>query len=466
MLSFSQAYQIENCGPVLCDAAWLEWSTDGTAWTKLGAAGEGYHWYDSAAYGAWTAETGTRWKVATIPLPKGNGPLRLRFVLQSDAGTVREGLAIDDIHVYERGLPVLETGDAQVTASVPAGFAFRDFDRTNAVRLAAINPLGQALQNVVVTAYDHTSFVDSSTARYLLPHSFSIHSETPVADSALLRLYVSDAAVQRMLGDTGCAGCSRAPDAYRLGILKYDDADKSVEDGTMRNNRTGLYRFRKATDIVWVPYDRGYYAQLPVRGFSEFWFTNDGPENPFPPADAVVRFDAVRRDRSTVHYGWQSLIDSLVIDYEVQRAVNSQASFETIRTQPAQRQMPAAFYSGDDLPPATTGDSVFYRMKWRQLDGTTFYSGVRRILWSDENTAAIYPNPVSNGRLTVRYSANPGTVLRVRLTDLLGRAVLVTEQTASAWDNVLILEQPQVRGMLLLQAELGPARFTEKVLFQ
>ena len=38
-LSFSVAMDIEDCGAVLCDAAWMEYSADGITWTKLGAVG-------------------------------------------------------------------------------------------------------------------------------------------------------------------------------------------------------------------------------------------------------------------------------------------------------------------------------------------------------------------------------------------------------------------------------------------
>jgi hypothetical protein len=465
MLSFSLAYDIENCGTTLCDAAWVEWTTDGNNWTKLGIAGDGYSWYDSVRYQAWTTEQQTRWRVATIPLPRVQGALRLRFVMQSDPGSVKEGIAIDDIHIYDKGAPVSGGVDALAARTVPASAAEVFFDANNG-RLAAISPTNNALGNVTVTVSDHQPFIDSSTGRYLLPRSFVIQSEKPVEDSVFVKLYVSDNDVLRMLADTGCPQCSRAADVYRLGVLKYDDIDERLEDATMSNNLTGLYRFKKYSDIAWVPYDAGYYARFPVSGFSEFWFTDGGSESAFPPAEAAVQFNARRIDRSTVRLDWKSFVDTLVVGYEVQRAINNRGTFETIAAQNPQHLSPQANYSAEDKPTLSTGDSVFYRLKWRQLDGTIFYSGVRRISWNAENTVSIFPNPVTGGQFTIRYAANPGSQLGITLADVSGRVVFRQSFAAGGWDNTETISLSLPAGLYFLRGELNGNRLVEKLIFR
>src|SRR5690606_36791036 len=111
MLSFSAALEIEDCGSYLCDGGWVEYSADGGPWTKLGAYREGTNWYSSAEHGLWNSQTDARWKVASIPLPASARTMRLRFAMVSDPGLGLNGIAIDDIHIFDLVHP-LYTGAA------------------------------------------------------------------------------------------------------------------------------------------------------------------------------------------------------------------------------------------------------------------------------------------------------------------------------------------------------------------
>ena len=139
MLSFSLAYAIEDCRNfnAICDAGWMEYSLDGNGWQKLGRFGEGESWYDYEAGQVWMRSNQTNWREAIIALPKHNGTIRLRFVFTSDDGSTREGMAIDNFHVYNGGtlplewlsfsatLNALETVDLKwITGKVNAGESF------------------------------------------------------------------------------------------------------------------------------------------------------------------------------------------------------------------------------------------------------------------------------------------------------------------------------------------------------
>jgi subtilisin family serine protease len=104
-LSFMLAYDIENCGAVLCDAAQLEYTFNGVNWQRLGKSGEGESWYNDTLYNAWSAEDSSTWRRATIRLPKGTSVMRLRYMFVSDPGAELEGIGIDDIQIFDK-LPV------------------------------------------------------------------------------------------------------------------------------------------------------------------------------------------------------------------------------------------------------------------------------------------------------------------------------------------------------------------------
>src|SRR5205823_11531203 len=107
-LSFSVALDLEDCGSSLCDGAWVEYSADGITWNKLGGSGSGTNWYNKNYAGdqLWSIQNYTRWHVATTPLPTGVSRLRLRIVINADPGVNREGMAIDDIHIYDNTMGI------------------------------------------------------------------------------------------------------------------------------------------------------------------------------------------------------------------------------------------------------------------------------------------------------------------------------------------------------------------------
>lgn len=105
MLGFYMAFSFEDCRNFnfVCDAGWVEYSLDGTTWQKLGRYGEGDNWYDYEAAQVWMRSDQTQWREVISPLPAHNGVIRLRFVIQSDLGSTREGMAIDNVHVFNGG---------------------------------------------------------------------------------------------------------------------------------------------------------------------------------------------------------------------------------------------------------------------------------------------------------------------------------------------------------------------------
>ena len=253
MLSFSLALEIENCGATLCDGAWVEYSANGGAWTKLGASGQGKNWYDNASFQLWNTQAPVRWKVASIPLPATAQPLRFRMVFSSDQGAGFDGVAIDDIHIYDRTYP-LYTGGAigPVTQSVSGGSSYVSFT-SGGKMLAQINSGTSNLGNTDVTLYAHTNIINTVASQYFLPKNFVINTQNAPADSITARLFVADSDVATLVTATGCAGCSKPADAYELGITKYDNSNISLENGSLTDNNGGVYTYIPYTQIRWVP---------------------------------------------------------------------------------------------------------------------------------------------------------------------------------------------------------------------
>lgn len=466
MLSFSMAQDIENCGTTLCDGAHMEYSYDGVNWTKLGAAGQGTNWYNNAPFGVWNQENDTRWKVASIPLPASAQPIRFRFVFRSDPGANREGLAIDDIHVYNLDKTIYNGGSVgPVTNAVNSGAGWVSFESGGQL-MAQINPGTQSLGNTDVNMYAHASIVNqnSTSPQYFLPRSFRVNSASAPADSITARLYILDSEVLTMLNATSCPSCSKPEDAYELGVTKYDDPNAAFENGSLADNNGGAYTYYPYTTIKWVPYDQGYYAELKLPSFSELWFNDGGPTNSFPLPLGPLSFDARKINGREVRLSWTSLIDTYVIRYEVQRSTNA-VDFATIRTVAPIGQTPAD-YVLNDTPSVDLGGRIYYRLRYTSQNGDINYSPVRRVDWTKENQLlAVYPNPSVGGAFTVSWSANPGTEMEFNITDQLGKLVVSYKVIATEWNNRTEVNLSHAAsGMYFLRAVIGQEQFGEKLI--
>jgi hypothetical protein len=464
MLSFSMAAEIEDCGTsVLCDGAWLEYSLNDTVWTKIGAAGQGTNWYNSSSFQIWNSQTGYRWKVASIPLPTGlSQPVRLRFVMFADPGTSFEGLAIDDIHIYDRSAPIYAGGAlGPVTQPVSSG-GFTAYSNSGSV-IAQLNPGAGSLGNTDLTVYAHSSIINAPSSQYFLPRSFVINTQNTPTDSILTRLYIPDADVLTLVNATGCSNCSKPEDAYELGVTKYDNTNTAVENGSLSDNIGGQYVFIPYSRVRWVPYDAGYYAEFKVNSFSELWFNSGGAGNAFPLPLSSVEFTARKISDMSVLTSWMSHIDTQVSGYELQRSDNG-IDFNTISRKPAIGNNDYA-YSYIDLIGPVNVRAFYYRLQYTLRNGKIFYTPTRQIIWSGRSADIIVtPNPTADGKLQLDWSTQQGEELSVVVTDVTGRVVRTFKETAGTYANRSYLDLgPEPKGIYMLQATLSGEKFTFKV---
>ena len=265
VLSFSHIIKTE----LNYDYSWVEYSTDGALWQKLGAVGAGINWYDNAVKINWNAGK-TKWHVASINLPVTASNLRLRFVLASDAGTTEEGIGIDDVHVFDKAAIYTGTSVTGITQNVN-GSTWVHFT-LGGNRIVSINPNGANLGATTIQVHPYTGPVRYSNNQYYANRNIVVKSAIPPTGNVSVRFYFTEAEAQGLLDATGCATCLKPFDPYSLGITKYS-GKATDENGLLDDDSTGFFQFILPAKAVIVPYDNGYYAEFTVNGFSEFWLS-------------------------------------------------------------------------------------------------------------------------------------------------------------------------------------------------
>jgi len=464
MLSFSEAMEIENCGANRCDAAWVEYAIGDSTWKKLGGFGQGTNWYTDSVFQVWNSQDEPRWKVSSIPLPKTNQNIRLRFAFNSDPGAGFEGIAVDDIHIYDLenkiSIPDVPEGLSHNISGGTTSYKF--LTATNEI-LGSIQNGGEDLGNTTLRSYQQTRLMNSPALQYVLPRSFVLQSAQQPKDTVMTRFYITDDAVKELLADSSCAACSKPECAYALGITKFDHANKSVENGSWDDNTGGTYSFIPARQIKWVPYDAGYYAEIGLSSFSEIWFNDGGATGSFPLGSPSIQFDAQRKDQQSVLCSWQCLVDTAVSSYELQRGdrpslLQGIATVNSVQTNSKQ-------YTYTDIPTNVRTQALYYRVLYTLKDGSRFFSPIRQIIWSGGKAdAQVYPNPISDGLLNIRWTTQPGALMQLAVMDASGRKLLQRQFTASDYLNESKISLGNLaKGIYFVHISIGEEQFNTKL---
>lgn len=460
-LSFSVALDIEDCGATLCDAAWVEYSEDGINWTKLGAA-NGTNWYNKTTDQVWSVQNYTRWHVATAPLPTGLTNVRFRFVLSSDPGVSREGIAIDDIHIYDnrRGIydNVTMTAPVVQTASGTNWIGFTSGGKL----IASVQPNNQNLGATAVQAYVFKDSVRNNNNQYYHGRNITIKPSTAnLSDSVGVRFYFLDNETDSLINATGCSTCGKPSSAYELGVSQYSDADTAFENGTIADNLQGLWHFIKPGELALVPFDKGYYAEFKVKSFSEFWLNTGGFDRSTPLPVKMMEFTAQKANGDDVLLTWKVGSEASVLRYEIELARGNEqlqaGRFTKIgEVASGGNTTTARSYSFTDSEADKFGPR-YYRLKIVNVDGSFTYSSIRSIVFDEAVLWRVYPNP-SNGNFYLVYQANSGEKVEAQVYDASGRLVNEVKALANGFPQKLginLSKSSYASGMYLLQIKAG-----------
>jgi hypothetical protein len=473
-LSFSVALDLEDCGASLCDAAFMEYSVDGKTWTKLGSAGIGTNWYNKTTDQVWSVENYTRWHVATQPLPVGISRLRLRFVIQSDPYVNKEGVAIDDIHIYDNTMGIYDgvTMGSPVTQNVSGGTNWIDFISGGKL-VVSIQPNNQNMGNTDVQAYINTAPVRNYNGQYYHDRNITIKpATTNLADSVSIRFYFLDRETDSLIFANGCGYCTKPANAYQLGVSKYDDTDDNIENGSVTDNVQGNWSFINSSKVKKVPFDKGYYAEYKVKDFSEFWLNNGGIDDNHPLPVQLISFTAKKKINNDVVVEWSTAAEFDVERFEIEIAKGNtqlQANNFVKAGEVDSHGNSAKEQSYNFVDVETNKSGVrYYRLKIIDKDGSYTYSAIRPIVFNSEFTWQVYPNP-SKGIFNLVYQLNDGENISVKVFDINGKLIRQLKSVANGFMQKLTIDlqaQKFAAGLYLIQSEAGDKKEVFKIIKQ
>ncbi len=477
-LSFSLALDIEDCGTSLCDAAWMEYSNNGgMTWNKLGAFGQGTNWYNKNYSGnhLWSQQDYTRWHVATTALPStNNSSLRFRFVFDSDNGLSKDGIAIDDIHIYDNvnGIYDGPTMTSPVTQNITGGNSWVNF-LSGGKLVASVNPNNQSLGNTDIQAYINTGAVRNYNGQYYHNRNITIKpANEKLTDSVNVRFYFLDSESELLINAAGCASCSKPASAYDLGISKYSDSLNQFENGLLTDDTLGKWNFIISTRITKVPFLNGYYFEAKVKDFSEFWLNDGGPGRVNSLRAELIGFIAKKIAGDNVQLDWTLRSENNIVRYEIEvaRGVSDYQAgiFSKIGTVNSNgNSIVQVSYSFTDAEAGKSGNR-YYRLKIIYADGGFTYSPLRPVVFYNGITLHVYPNP-SSGIFNLTYQAADGEQLIFKVYDVTGKLVKEQNLIASGFLQKLSIDLHEpvfANGLYLLDIKAGNWKQSFKLIKQ
>ncbi|WP_127128778.1 S8 family serine peptidase [Pseudoflavitalea rhizosphaerae] len=450
VLSFSHIFRIEETCD--CDNHWVEYSTDGMNWKKMGAFNQGTNWYNHSGFQTFIRPM-PNWHVASLNLPVTSGRILLRFVLKTDAGTNYDGIGIDDIHIFDKAAVYTGADIPAGTTQPVSGNDWVHFSVGNN-RIVSINPQGQDLGSTTVKVFRNTGAIRNSSQQYYLDRNIVINSATAPISNVLVRFYFTDTEAKALVNATNCATCTKPEDPYLIGITQYS-GNVSEENGTLADNTSGLYQFIPPSQVIVVPYDNGYYAEYAVNHFSEFWISGGGPGQNVPLPVTLSAFTATRRNNTGL-LQWQTSQELNSKQFTIEKSTDGEL-FIPIGTVPAAGNSQSLLnYQFSD--PVLSNGMNYYRLLITDINEHSERSVIRSIQASDAGlNIQVFPNPVVNGPLFIRSSEE---IRRIEFSDISGRMLL--QRNTSGTQYKLNLQQ-FAKGTYLLSLYTAGSKKTQRI---
>jgi hypothetical protein len=268
----------------------------------------------------------------------------------------------------------------------------------------SILKLNQAVANSVTASVYQQPVTNASYSQYFISRSFLFNAGPNNNDSILAQLYVRDSDFLAVLNDTSGQLPCKPKSIYTMGVTTYDTPNFSAtENASLNDNVASGFTFKPYSQLSWVPYDSGYYVQVPMQHYGEVWIHDGGCSNQLGLADsASFTCNAILSSLTKASVQWDCSAKDAVKNFIVQRSTDMGKNYETI--QDAIANTKNTYIDSCDF---VYYQKVFYRVIAAYENGNTDTSSVDSVSIesiSQHASALLFPNPTTSIKgLQIRF---------------------------------------------------------------
>jgi|GEM_PF-2740830 len=173
------------------------------------------------------------------------------------------------------------------------------------------------------------------------------------------------------------------------------------------------------------------------------WINNQGC---VPAANTVLAirldyFTAVLKDKKGL-LKWRSSFEESIHDFIIEKSFNARNFFDLKHVTP--KNISGSEYNAIDESLATGNN--FYRLKVKNLDGTTDYSQIVKINFSKGTPSGwfIYPNPAEGTDAALVYQSTTSKTITVNVTDVAGKVISTGVHNITAGNNKINIPTQEI----------------------
>lgn len=416
-LSFSANRQLCD----LRDSVLLQYSLDtGKTWRLLQSLPNQLNWYNNGDQSAWmgcnpTSKPG--WQVITTPLPQNSGTIRFRLMSEaaSDFSNVMPrnpgGFLIDDFHLYDRVYPLFKGQSASVSNLQIRGSDFLPIQTGNEI-IASIKP-DPGISGSLNAWFSPITGDAAFSGNKILPYAWIFQAVGNGGQSkGRVRLYISAEKIEAWLNDNPCDTCKRSLSAYDLSVFRYAGPVPTINT-QITDNEPGYETVWDPDGFDLVPYDQGYYLDIPLDFYGEFYIGRNTNM-------VALDFTAKRKGTETAAIlNWSVTDWKNIRRLELERANSKDLSFRSIYSMDISAGTPLENSRTD--PDLESPETYQYRLKLIYADGTIRYSAIRVLVFEGDMSFRVFPNPGKAGQQRLLLKGMNGLNLELDLTDMSGK---------------------------------------------
>ncbi|KIC93746.1 S8 family serine peptidase [Flavihumibacter solisilvae] len=434
------------------DSVYILVSPDtGRSWLPYFPLNNTTNWYDANGGGyPWIGCVNNGWQVVSTPLPKGWPTVQVMIMTipvnpgWNEGPRPVSGVLVDDIHIFDYQNPVFEGNVGWQLSGTTLANDWTPLVSGNQIAAAISGNPGQPFGFTVNMLSPGSTFKGNP----VLNKSYVFNSSNSSA-SGTARLYFTHREAMALLRANICDTCHSAITPYDFSVFRYKGKSRTV-NGTLADNLAGSDEVWTPESFDLVPYASGYYAEVPVTAYGEFYIGLDRNRGGF-------EFTATKQTGAeAVYLDWSVSDAAGVAMYYIERAVAADGQplmFEEIGSQKSENGK-AGYRLRDQR--IVTGKTYHYRLRIVSFNGDVTFSAIRTISFAAEIRVIAYPNPSLSGQFQLGLENLQGKAVDLRLFDQAGRFVWGRKVDAASQRQELTVPTGGSRlsaGVYLLQIE-------------
>ncbi|HLS71295.1 MAG TPA: T9SS type A sorting domain-containing protein, partial [Chitinophagaceae bacterium] len=391
MASFSFSdYNIEVEEEVL-DYAKIEYSYNGKDWYAIPDLYQYYLYKNSDT--VWTGEDLT-WRPYSLQIPQEEDVVQFRWLIKNGTGATKEGIAIDNIHIYDFKFPIGIHDSFTIEKEIQANEEVWGVENQSLSFFVPENNTSYLKINSFLNAEAETK--DGLEGLYA---QMWIINPLNISENYTIQFAILDSLLEE--DKLKCYSCSSRSSIYDYDFNIYSGDEghinKEIKDNT--DNKWMKYPLK---DFNIIPYGKGYLVELHAKERGEVWLLNSSLIKRENPNKSILYWTLNHFDENGAVIKWE-FGESIINDISSVQVMNYtyNENFESRKQKFINEEARVVDY------PDILDNIARYKLRITTRNNQVFYTQEKSLIW-DENLFywKLFPNPNKGPDLNLFYAIN------------------------------------------------------------